>query len=233
VPGEGVTVTARASVFAPEIAELPRGYTGLPRELVAASQRQRLVHGVIAAVAEKGFAAATVSQIAEHGGVSNKTFYEHFDDKLGCFVAAYDVGSEAILTAVATASAAARADGAGAIDQLRSGTRAYLDFLAREEPYARTFCLEMLAAGPVAVARHRACRDAFAEALATWHAVNRAEHPAWPSPSPLAFEAATGAVYEVSSARIAVGRGAELPPLEAELLAAQLAVLGISEPPER
>ena len=89
--------TTRTSVFAAEIQALPSGYTGLPRQLVEASQRQRLVHGVTIAVADKGFAAATIADITDRAGVSKKTFYEHFSDKLACFLAAYDHGSAAIL----------------------------------------------------------------------------------------------------------------------------------------
>ena len=221
----------RTSVFAAEISSLPSGYTGLPRQLVEASQRQRLVHGVTIAVAEKGFAAATIADITERAGVSKKTFYEHFTDKTSCFLAAYDHGSAAILGASARAAAAARADGHGAVEQLHAGTHAYLEFLVLEEPYARTFCLEMLAAGPEAIARHRGCREAFARSLEGWHELNRPEHPEWPVPSALAFEAATGVVYELSSARVAAGRAAGLPALEDELVAAQLALLGIASAP--
>lgn len=219
---------ARTSVFAAEIPALPSGYTGLPRQLVEGSQRQRLVHGVTIAAAEKGFAAATITDITDRAGVSKKTFYEHFADKSACFLAAYDHGSAAILADTAQAAAAARAEGLPAVEQLRAGTRAYLEFLVFEEPYARTFCLEMLAAGPEAIARHRACRDAFARSLQAWHELNRADHPEWPSASALAFETATGVVHELCSARVAAGRARELPALEDDLVAAQLALLRIS-----
>jgi AcrR family transcriptional regulator len=217
----------RVSVFAAETPTLPSGAASLSRELVIASQRQRLVHGVTIAVADRGFAAATIADITDRAGVSKKTFYEHFADKTTCFLAAYDHGSAAILDETAGASSAARAAGLPAVEQLRAGTRAYLDFLVFEEPYARTFCLEMLAAGPTAIVRHRACREAFAGALATWHAVGRAAHPGWPDVPALTYEAATGVVHEISSARVADGRAAELPALCDELLAAQLTQLGI------
>ena len=219
---------ARTSVFAAEIQALPSGYTGLPRQLVEASQRQRLVHGVTIAVAEKGFAAATIADITDRAGVSKKTFYEHFADKAACFLAAYDHGSTEILAESARAAAAARADGLGAVEQLRAGTRAYIDFLIFEEPYARMFCLEILAAGPAAIARHRSCRDAFARSLQTWHELNRPDHPDWPDVSALGFEAATGVVHEICSGRVAVGRAGELPALEDEIVGAQLALLGIA-----
>lgn len=221
-------MTARVSVFAPEIAAVPKGYTGLPRELVAASQRQRLVHGVTIAVADKGFAGATITDITDRARVSKKTFYEHFPDKLACFLAAYEHGAAAILQDVAAASMTAREEGADAVAQLRAGTRAYLAFLVAEAPYARTFALEMLAAGPEAIAQHRACRDGFAASVRAWFEMNRPDHPQWPEPTDFAFEAATGVVYETSSARIATGRVDELLELEDELVAMQLAILGIT-----
>jgi AcrR family transcriptional regulator len=223
----------RRSVFDPEIPALPTGYSGLPRELVEASQRQRLIHAVTMAVADKGFAAATVTDITERAGVSKKTFYELFHDKLACFLAAYDHGARAMLEHTAHASMQARAEGASAIEQLRAGTHDYLEFLVFEEPYARTFCLEMLAAGPEAVARHRACRESFAGSVGAWYALNRPDHPEWPDLAPFAFEAATGVVHEVTSARIAAGRVAELPAVEDDLMAAQLAILGVTQDPAR
>ncbi|HMJ96091.1 MAG TPA: TetR/AcrR family transcriptional regulator, partial [Thermoleophilaceae bacterium] len=62
---------------------LPRGTHGLDPSLVAASQRTRLREAVGRTVAEKGYAAATIDDIVRGAGVSKKTFYEHFDDKLG------------------------------------------------------------------------------------------------------------------------------------------------------
>jgi hypothetical protein len=86
----------------------------------------------------------------------------------------------------------------------------------------------MLAAGPEAIARHRACRDEFARSLQVWHELNRPDHPDWPAASALAYEAATGVVYEICGARVADGRAGELPALEDELVADQLALLGIA-----
>lgn len=221
------TTTTDASVFAPAIAELPTGYTGLPRELVVASQRQRLLYGVTLAVADRGFGLATVAEITAHAGVSKKTFYEHFDAKLDCFLAAYDHGRQAMLGAVVAAGRAAVEAGAPPVAQLHRSTAAYLDFLVREERFARTFFLEILAAGAPAIERHHACREAFTESLRVWHTHARAAHPDWPSARPVAYEAATGAVNELALERVATGRTAELAALEDDLVAVQLAVLGV------
>jgi len=215
----------RASVFAPAIPGLPSGYTGLPRELVEASQRQRLLHGVTAAVARKGYGPTTIADITAQAGVSKKTFYEHFADKLSCFLAAYDLGSSAMLRAVNEASLDAVA--AGPVEQLRAGNRAYLSFLIDEEPYARMFFLETLAAGPEAVARARACRAGFTESMRAWHEHARRHHSGWPPASDIEYEAATAVAHELALERIATGRAGELAGLEDTLVSIQLAVLSV------
>ena len=220
-------VIARPSVFAPSIPGLPSGYTGLARELVEASQRQRLVHAVTVTVAEKGYGPATVADIATRAGVSKKTFYQHFPDKLACFLAAHEIGCHAMLGASTSASVAALEAGADAIEQLRCANRAYLQFLVDEEPYARMFFLETLAAGPEAIASYWLCRDAFATSLRVWHERARQDHRKWPAAAPLAYEAALGATHDLALARIATGRTAELATLDDSVLETQLAVLGV------
>jgi AcrR family transcriptional regulator len=217
----------RPSVFAPSIPGLPSGYTGLPRELVEASQRQRLVHGVTITVAEKGYGPATVADIAARAGVSKKTFYQHFRDKLACFLAAHEIGCQAMLNAATSASQDALLAGADPIEQLRCANRAYLGFLVDEEPYARMFFLETLAAGPEAIKSYSRCREAFVTSLRVWHERARQLHPEWPAATQLAYEAALGATHDLALARIATGRTAELGTLDDHVLEVQLAVLGI------
>ena len=227
MPTGAVKADRGASVFAPAIPGLPSGYTGLPRELVEASQRQRLLHGVTTAVAQKGYGPATITDIIREAGVSKKTFYEHFPDKLACFLAAYDHGSEALLGRVTDASREAFEGWLEPVEQLRRATRAYLGFLVAEEPYARMFFLEMLAAGPEAITRYRRCRESFVASIRIWHEAARERHPDWPPASELAYEAATGSVHELSVGRIATGRAAQLLDLEDELLDLQLAILRV------
>src|SRR5436305_4647797 len=83
--------------------QLPRGPHRLAREVVLASQRGRLLDAMAEVVADRGYAASTVADVIARAGVSRKTFYEHFRDKEGCFLAAYDVGVDLLLEAVASA----------------------------------------------------------------------------------------------------------------------------------
>jgi AcrR family transcriptional regulator len=183
--------------------------------------------GVTAAVAEKGYGPATIGDITARAGVSKKTFYGHFADKLACFLAAHDVGCQAMLDAVTNASRDALRAGADPIEQLRRANRGYLSFLMDEEPYARMFFLETLAAGPEAIARYRRCRNGFVTSLRTWHDHARRLHPDWPTATDLAYEGAMGAAHELALARIATGRSAELAGLEDDFLNIQLAILRV------
>jgi AcrR family transcriptional regulator len=150
---------------------LPRGTHGLDPSLVAASQRSRLLEAAGQAVAEKGYAAATIDDIVRGAGVSKKTFYEHFEDKLGCFLAAYEAASDELYEHVTAAQDAA---GAGWHDRTRAGIHAYLRWLAAEPALARVFLIEIAAAGPDALACRERLRDRYAErmrALQDGHAV--------------------------------------------------------------
>jgi AcrR family transcriptional regulator len=147
----------------PEIPRrLPRGTHGLDRSLVAASQRARLLEAVGRAVAEKGYAAATIDDIVRDAGVSKKTFYEHFSDKLECFLAAYEAASDELLAHVTAAQDGAEGEW---LERTRAGIHAYLRWLAAEPALARVFLIEIAAAGPVALERRERLRDRYAERM--------------------------------------------------------------------
>jgi AcrR family transcriptional regulator len=131
---------------------------------VAASQRTRLLEAVGRAVAEKGYAAATIDDIVRGAGVSKKTFYEHFQDKLECFLAAYEAASDELYEHVREAQDGAGAAGAW-LERTHAGIHAYLRWLAAEPALARVFLIEIAAAGPEALARRERLRDRYAERM--------------------------------------------------------------------
>ncbi len=93
----------KPSEYPPELARLPPGRHGLPREFVAHNQRERLIAGLAEAIAENGYAGTTIAHITRHAAVSRRTFYEHFASKDECFVAAYDTVMEELRERVAAA----------------------------------------------------------------------------------------------------------------------------------
>ena len=70
---------------------LPRGRHGLPREAVTESQRNRIHQAMIEVVSARGYPETRVVDVIGVAGVSRKTFYELFESKEDCFLAAYDV----------------------------------------------------------------------------------------------------------------------------------------------
>ena len=68
---------------------LPPGSHGIPAELVARNQRERLVAAIAEECGEVGYAEATVSAVAKRAGVSSLTFYKQFEGKRECVLAAH------------------------------------------------------------------------------------------------------------------------------------------------
>jgi AcrR family transcriptional regulator len=149
--------------YPPELSRLPPGRHGLPRDFVVHNQRERLIAGLAEAVAEKGYGGTTIADITRHAAVSRRTFYEHFDGKDECFVAAFDTVTEQLRERV---DEAFKAEDEWA-DGIRAGIGAMLTFLASEPNLARLAMVEALVAGPVVVKRYDAAVQTFVPYLNT------------------------------------------------------------------
>jgi|GEM_PF-4729498 len=68
---------------------LPSGSHGIPADVVARNQRERLVAAIAEECAEVGYAEATVAAVAKRAGVSSLTFYKQFKGKRECMLAAH------------------------------------------------------------------------------------------------------------------------------------------------
>jgi AcrR family transcriptional regulator len=203
--------------------KLPRGRSSLPPRAVHIAQRERLLRAVIAAVAAKGYAAVTVADVVDGARVSRQAFYEHFAGKEECFLVATDEGCELMFRQVVEATRALPPR-APAPERLRAAVRAYLEFIAAEPEFARTFLLEALAAGPAAVERFVAAHERFAELTRRWHARARREHPSWPAVSAEAYLAMVGAFHELVAACVREGRLGDLMKLENVVIELHLSV---------
>lgn len=102
------------------------------------AQRAKLLEAMTQVVAEKGYAGATVADAVSLARVSRGTFYELFESKQDCLLAAYRLG-------VAVLEDRIREAVRGAPDwreELRRGLRAYLQQLSGEPRFARVHLLE-------------------------------------------------------------------------------------------
>ena len=151
-------------IFAPTPA-LPKGPHALTREQVAVSQRARLTAAVAHLVGERGYASTTVGAIVKQASVSTATFYEHFGDKLDCYLAAYDLFAGTLLARIATVL-----DPEGDWDAfIGAALGAYLATLEEDPVAARAFLIESGAAGRAARARRQESYEQFAALVKLRH----------------------------------------------------------------
>jgi AcrR family transcriptional regulator len=201
---------------------LPRGRHAAPREVVAESQRERLLVAMADATAAKGYAHVAVADVIERAGVSRRSFYEHFANKEECFLAAYDAGVAGLLAAIEEAEA----EGAGGLlAGARAGTAVYLQLLADNPAFARTFLVEVLGAGPEALARRDAVHERFAERLAQSYRAIAQASGGLAEPPPYVFRAAVGAIHELVTDRLLKEGAAALPDLLGPILDIELRLL--------
>ncbi len=128
---------------------LPRGPQALPRETVAAHQRERLFKAMVEAVDERGFAATTISDLVTRAGVSRRSFYEHFHNKDECLLATYDTILARLIRRLDRADDPTREWS----ERIETFLRTLFDAAGDRPDAARLVCVEMGAAGPAGVQR--------------------------------------------------------------------------------
>jgi AcrR family transcriptional regulator len=196
----------------PELARLPAGRHGLPREFIAHNQRERLIAGLAEAVAEHGYGGTTIAHITHHAGVSRRTFYEHFANKDECFVAAYEVVMEKLREQVEAAFEQDE-DWPHAV---KSGLAAMLAFLAAEPNLARLAMVEAQVAGPAVVQRY----DEAIKGFVPFFRAGREEAGAngGASLTPTTEDALVGGMVSLISRRVLAGRTEQLEELLGDLV---------------
>lgn len=121
--------------------------------------RRRLMEGMSAAVAERGYADTTIGDIVRHARVSRRTFYEQFASKEACLLALYVAASERVIRAIA----AAVETSTDRETQIALATEAYLARMQAHPVMTRTLFLEILAAGPAGLQVRREINARYAE----------------------------------------------------------------------
>jgi AcrR family transcriptional regulator len=187
--------------------QLPAGRHGLTRSYVLSNQRDRIVGSVIEVVSETGYAGLTVRSVIERAGVSRRTFYEHFSNKQDVFLAAYDVVVETLASEVRLAYMRGRTYP----QQVAFALETFLGLLAGHPALAHVCIVQVLAAGPEALARR-------ARALETFCDLIRPDAKEAGRTPPLAAEVVVGGIYEIVGARVSRGEAHLLPGLCPELL---------------
>ena len=188
------------------------------------SQRARVLDAMSVVVAERGYANATVADVVRAAGVSRTTFYEQFASKEACFLEAYRHGVEATLDRV-RAAVHAVGTGAGWRVHLRAGIRAYLHALSERPHVARTYLLEIHAAGPEALQARDEARRKFAERYQASFEQARLEDPEAQRPHPDMLFVLSAGTEELCAERVRSDGPHALPDLEDVFCASAEALL--------
>jgi AcrR family transcriptional regulator len=137
------------------------GAESTSREQVEDIQRARILSAMVEVAAEQGYIGAAVAPVVARAGVSRRTFYELFEGREDCFLAAFEWGVEQARQAVVEAYGQQRSWR----DRVRHGLAALLVFLDSEPELARVCVIEALGAGRLVLARRGRVLDELIAAL--------------------------------------------------------------------
>ena len=190
----------------------------MPRQDATAAATEphntRLLQALAVVAAEKGLAAATVSDVVREAGVSKRTFYEHFSDKNACFLTLYRQASASALRTLRDAVQPERSWQA----QLESALHAYFSHLASGPQLLRTLFVEIHHLGEAGAAVRREVMRTLADFMR--ETVNRDRDAAHALSDAMAM-AAVGAITELVLDAIERGEQArltELTPAASEIV---------------
>jgi AcrR family transcriptional regulator len=173
-----------------------------------ATQRERLLAGMITAANRDGYASANVSAVISEAGVSRPTFYDYFTDRDDCFIQTLADVHERLLAEVNDAVDAEPPERA-----LYATVGAVIGFSGSEPAMARFLTNEPMAAGPAAL-------DARDEGIAAIEQIIEKRYKSLDQVSPVADFSGRmllGGIYRLLASRLRRGEP-RLSGLAADLL---------------
>ncbi|HEX5853857.1 MAG TPA: hypothetical protein VFY36_12285, partial [Solirubrobacteraceae bacterium] len=162
------------------------------RDQVRETKRARILWAMAQAAGDQGPDLVSVTQVIAIAGVSRKTFYELFEDRNDCLLAAVE---RATTLATEDASEAYAPDGRW-VERLRAGLLALLEFFDSEPRLARLCVIHSAIAGQAVVAYRREALSKLADI------VDEGRVSARRQPSPLTSEAVVGGVLTIVQSRL-------------------------------
>lgn len=143
------------------LSKAPIGRGQVPRQVIEAHQRDRILDAALGVFARRGYPATTIDHIVAAARIGVGSFYALFDGKDDCFIQLFDRvaarGRERIVAAIP-----ADADWA---EQALSALRAALELIADEPHAGRIVLIEVQTAGPLALSRYGELLEGLAPLL--------------------------------------------------------------------
>jgi AcrR family transcriptional regulator len=202
---------SRIELAKDEFRKLQPRWCGLTREQVVADQRLRLRAAMIEEVIERGYAATSVKYVLARAKTNRKVFYEQFASKQDCFLSTYDYFTDGAVQRISAAYRQKR----GWRRKLHAAFEAYTLEVVASPKAARLALVEVLAAGPVAIARLDRTRQTFEKMIAT----SLSEGHSGVELPPLLVQGTVCGIERVTRRHLLAGTIEELPGLAEELCA--------------
>ena len=193
----------------PAVETLPRGRHKLSRTDVRESQRARLVEAMLDSVVQRGYAATSVSDVVATARVSRNAFYDLFDDKAACYLAACDEASTRMLAELYSVP-----PGDTWTEGIRAGVRVWVRWWQEHPGYAIAYLVDMPTAGRAALLQRDRAYTRFAAMFERVAERARRENPDLPPLAPLATRLLVSGVTDVLGEQIRAGRLEDIGALE-------------------
>lgn len=184
--------------------------------------RDRLLAGLEASIAERGYRDTTVADIVRHARTSKRTFYGHFATKEDCFVEVLRANNELLIAGIG-AAVDAQADPRTQIGQ---AVGAYVDHIAARPAITLSWIRELPGLGARSAPLHRWAMERLTDlliGLTGGPGFTRAGIPVVPRPLAVLL---LGGLRELTALLVEDGR--DVRELLEPAVAASTALLGIS-----
>jgi AcrR family transcriptional regulator len=164
---------------------------------VAEMQRRRLLLAIAEVVGEDGLEFASVGRVCKRAGMSRRTFYELFDDREACFLAAFEGAVRGLMGSIVVACE--REDRWQR--RIRAALTALLECFDSDPALARLCLVETLKASPAVLEYRRGILEALSGAIDEGRREAKGAKAAT-GPVPLTAESTVGGVLSVLHARV-------------------------------
>jgi AcrR family transcriptional regulator len=193
----GATVE-RAPATDPLLRPLPRGKSALPRGVVAAERRTRIVAAAARVASEKGYSGMTVADIVATAGVTREAYYEQFRNKEDALLAAQAMGLQESI-AMAASEFFAEAEWP---DRVWNSATEMVGYVSQHPDLAFVQLVASYEVGSAAIRRTFDARMAYTLFLEDGYR----QSPAAESVPRLSSEAIAGAILEILRQEAVKGR---------------------------
>lgn len=199
---------------------MPRGRHLIAPDEVKSSQRQRLLRAMLECVGAHGYGTTTVPQVVALARVAKSSFYEFFENKLGCFLALCDEEAKDLSRSVSVAAQAPNWRVATA-----QGTEAYLRWWQDRPAFSSAYLVELPFAGPAAIEQRDRRNEPYRRMYRDLGRRARIEEAGLPPMPARAPDVLVAGILDVVASEVKCGRGHGLASLAPDLTSTTIAML--------